>query len=297
MKQLCVGLVVGILLMTLSAMPASASLMAAGPLPAPSTLAYAAPATCGPVYTIRWGDTLRTIAARCGVTIFDLLDANPGIRNPDRIIAGQRLNIPGETPPPSPPETDTYVVRRGDTLANIAYRFHTTVGALLRANPYIGNANRIYPGQVIKLTGAPQPPTPPAAPSFTSVQIPLIALSTNGPVGCGDTLVLVTRNIAATSAPLTAAVEQLLSIHTQFYGQSGLYDPLYQANLAIESVTVEDGLATIKLSGQLSLGGVCDDPRVIAQFDALGHQFSTVQRVQVFVNGIALEDLLSGKGL
>jgi len=297
-KQLRILLVVGIMLLTLGAAPAIASSTPAGPVPASLAPASMAPTDCGPVYTVKWGDSLNTIAMRCGITILALLDSNPGITNPNRIFAGQRLNIPGGTPPPPPaPGPATYVVKRGDTLGTIAYRFHTTVAALMKANPLIGNPNRIYPGQVIKLPVTPEPPTPPGPPSFTRVQVPLIAMSTNGPLGCGDTVVMVTRNVSATIAPLTAAVQQLLSIHDRFYGQSGLYDPLYNTNLAVQSVTINNGLATIKLTGKLSLGGECDDPRVAAQFDALGHQFSSVQKVQVFINGTPLENLLGGKGV
>jgi len=297
-KQIRILLVVGIMLLTLGAAPAIASSTPAGPVPASLAPASMAPTDCGPVYTVKWGDSLNTIAMRCGITILALLDSNPGITNPNRIFAGQRLNIPGGTPPPPPaPGPATYVVKRGDTLGTIAYRFHTTVAALMKANPLIGNPNRIYPGQVIKLPVTPEPPTPPGPPSFTRVQVPLIAMSTNGPVGCGDTVVMVTRNVSATIAPLTAAVQQLLSIHDRFYGQSGLYDPLYNAYLAVQSVTINNGLATIKLTGKLSLGGECDDPRVAAQFDALGHQFSSVQKVQVFINGTPLENLLGGKGV
>jgi LysM repeat protein len=302
MKHLRILLVLGIMLLTVGAAPASATSTPTAPVPASQAPVVMAPIVsvaspnCGPVYMVKWGDSLGTIAKRCGITILALLGANPGIANPNRIFPGQRLNIPGGTPPtPPPPGPGTYVVKRGDTMANIAYQFHTTVAALRQANPAIGNPDRIYPGQVIKLPGTP--PTPPGPPSFTSVQIPLIAMSTNGPVGCGDTIVMVTRNVPSTTAPLNAAVEQLLSIHTQFYGQSGLYDPLYKANLAVQSVTINNGLATIKLTGTLNLGGVCDDPRVAAQFDALGRQFSTVQQVQVFINGTPLENLLSGKGV
>jgi hypothetical protein len=120
---------------------------------------------------------------------------------------------------------------------------------------------------------------------------------TNGPVGCGDTVVMVTRPVSPTVAPLTAALEQLLSIHTRYYGTSGLYDPLYNSNLSVQDVTINNGVATIKLTGTLSLAGECDDPRVAAQFDSIGRQFPTVQKVQVFVNGTPLDNLLSGKGV
>lgn len=45
-------------------------------------------------------------------------------------------------------------VVRGDTLRKIADRCGTTVSALRRANPEIGNGNLIFPGQVLQLPGA-----------------------------------------------------------------------------------------------------------------------------------------------
>lgn len=44
-------------------------------------------------------------------------------------------------------------VESGDTLRKIANRCGTTVSALRRANPEIGNGNLIYPGQVLLLPG------------------------------------------------------------------------------------------------------------------------------------------------
>ena len=46
-------------------------------------------------YTIASGDTLSAIAAENGVTVADLLAANPSITNADRIGAGDSLTIPG----------------------------------------------------------------------------------------------------------------------------------------------------------------------------------------------------------
>jgi LysM repeat protein len=45
-------------------------------------------------------------------------------------------------------------VVKGDTLRKIADRCGTTVSALQRANPGIGNGNLIYPGQALTLPGA-----------------------------------------------------------------------------------------------------------------------------------------------
>ena len=58
--------------------------------------------TATTVYVVRPGDTLSGIAARFGVSVAALAQAN-GIRNPSRIFVGQRLRIPrGNTGPAAP---------------------------------------------------------------------------------------------------------------------------------------------------------------------------------------------------
>ncbi len=61
----------------------------------------ATPTTAPPrstvVYEVQPGDLLSTIAANFGVTVDDILEANPDIDNPDMIFVGNELVIP----PPS----------------------------------------------------------------------------------------------------------------------------------------------------------------------------------------------------
>ena len=45
-------------------------------------------------YTVRPGETLYIIAARFNVTIQEIVQANPTITNPNRIGAGQEINVP-----------------------------------------------------------------------------------------------------------------------------------------------------------------------------------------------------------
>jgi LysM repeat protein len=45
-------------------------------------------------YVIVAGDTLSTIAERFGVTVDQILAANPSIADPNRIAVGQVINIP-----------------------------------------------------------------------------------------------------------------------------------------------------------------------------------------------------------
>ncbi|MBZ0274258.1 LysM peptidoglycan-binding domain-containing protein, partial [bacterium] len=51
-------------------------------------------AGCGYYVTVQRGDTLSEIAERYDVTVNDLLEANPGIDNPNRILEGQKVRIP-----------------------------------------------------------------------------------------------------------------------------------------------------------------------------------------------------------
>ena len=114
-------------------------------------------------------------------------------------------------------------------------------------------------------------------------------------IGCGDTLVFVDRDITPTSAPLSAAIREQLSIHDLNYGQSALYNALYQSNLTLASASIVNGHATINLTGNLSTGGVCDIPRVEAQLEETALQFSTVTGVTVYVNNVELHQALSQK--
>ena len=136
--------------------------------------------------------------------------------------------------------------------------------------------------------------------SVTSVHIYLVAIgAAHGPgihIGCGDSLVAVTHPVAATTAPLSAALRVLLRDHRQYYGQSGLYNALYQSRLVVHSVRVTAGRAVIRLTGRLRLGGVCDDPRVRGQLRHTALQFATVQTVQIYVNNVPLSQALSEKG-
>jgi hypothetical protein len=133
----------------------------------------------------------------------------------------------------------------------------------------------------------------------THVKVALISLNDNGKsgtaVGCGDSVVFVDRQVPATQAPLRTALEQLLSIKSQTYGQSGLYNALYQSNLKVDDVAITNGTATIHLSGTTQLGGVCDDPRFAAQLTQTALQFDTVKKVNIFVNGKTLQEVTSEK--
>jgi hypothetical protein len=142
-------------------------------------------------------------------------------------------------------------------------------------------------------------PLPTDVPAVSSVQIFMIGVDDNGqsgkPVGCGDSLIPVLIQIPPTQGVLRAALGTLLALKDQYYGESGLYNSLYQSDLQVESLSIQSGIATVKLTGDLSLGGECDNPRVQAQLEQTVLQFSTVSEAVIYINGRPLAEILSLK--
>lgn len=115
------------------------------PVPEPTPEPTPDPNPTNQTYTVVRGDTLFSIAARYRTTVAELAALN-NIVNPNLIFPGQVLKIP------SPSTTvSTYTVRSGDTLSSIAARFNTTATELAAINN-ISNPNRIFPGQILRLT-------------------------------------------------------------------------------------------------------------------------------------------------
>ncbi|MBX5483633.1 MAG: LysM peptidoglycan-binding domain-containing protein [Myxococcaceae bacterium] len=114
---------------------------------------------------IRRGDTLSGIAARYGTTVAALMKANPQIKNPNLIYAGDWLNIPGQRDTfESTPSGTRYTVRRGDTLSAIGARYGVSYMEIARVN-HIANPNLIYPGQQLVIPTRSNTPAPAPTPA------------------------------------------------------------------------------------------------------------------------------------
>jgi hypothetical protein len=132
----------------------------------------------------------------------------------------------------------------------------------------------------------------PAPPGNETVSIYLILLDDNGqtgiPVGCGDSLVDVTVEIPVAGSleeRIEFTLEYLFALEDYDYGESGFVNPLYNSNLVVDEVTIEDGTATVDLLGQIVSAGVCDDPRLIGQIVQTILQFEGIDEVIVNLNG------------
>jgi len=133
----------------------------------------------GSVYTVSSGDTMWDIARAFGTSVDALRRVNY-IERGSRIYVGQRLKIPtgatnlkergqpsssrtyastDDTPPPvassnrNSDNDQTYTVKSGNTLWEIARMYGTTTAELRRLND-MKPTSRIFPGQVLKVSGS-----------------------------------------------------------------------------------------------------------------------------------------------
>jgi hypothetical protein len=136
-------------------------------------------------------------------------------------------------------------------------------------------------------------------PQTINIDVALIALEDNGAsgkkIGCDDSVVLVEQQIPYTTGTLRAAIERLLSFGSDPFGENELYNSLASSDLSVDDVVIANGVATIELTGALSIGGVCDAPRVQAQLEETALQFDTVNSVKILLNGEPLSEALSSQ--
>jgi LysM repeat protein len=133
------------------------------------------------------GETLKSIAARYGIALVDLINNNPGVLNPDLIFSGQPIFIPiiygaqpvplsgspaptpapgtptststaGPTPTITPTPSATpvgagnfiqVIVHSGESFVTYVARYGVSPHRLRNANQQIADPNLIFPGQII----------------------------------------------------------------------------------------------------------------------------------------------------
>ena len=99
-------------------------------------------------HTVSAGDSFESIANKYGVTVRELVSANPQL-----LKLGDKLTVPAAIAiiqNGGGGSTRTYTVKPGDTLSSIAIKYGTTVAKIASANN-IANVNIISVGQVLTI--------------------------------------------------------------------------------------------------------------------------------------------------
>lgn len=94
------------------------------------------------IHVVQPGESLYRISQRYNVPLQYIIQQNE-LQNPNKLTPGQTIVVPQPT--------ETYTVKRGDTLGNIAADNGTTVMKLWQDNPQLGGTDRIFPGQQLVL--------------------------------------------------------------------------------------------------------------------------------------------------
>ena len=158
--------------------------------------------------------------------------------------------------------------------------------------------NHVQPGTISAEVLATKEATP--VQDSREVKVYLVAVGDDGysgkRIGCGDSLVAVTRTSSKSTTPLKAALEELLAMPRETKREmpkEGLGNYVFGPDLKLSSASISKGTATIRFSGEISVAGICDEPRITEQIRATAKQFPTVKRVKVFVGKRTLKDAIS----
>ena len=115
---------------------------------------------------VHHGDTVWNFAQKYGVSIKSIETLNKISSQSHMIFADQDLQIPSQhetAKPSSNVKANTYVVKAGDTLWDIAQAHHMSVDQLREMNHIDGNSDLIQVGQVLQVAAASKVNTKAAA--------------------------------------------------------------------------------------------------------------------------------------
>lgn len=144
--------------------------------------------------------------------------------------------------------------------------------------------------------------------SNVMVEIALVKMEDNGAtgekIGCGDSIVLVEKEIEKSS--LESSTKMELALKELFaYGATKVEDEYYNglqhsSDLKVEKVLTGEaaGKKTIAvyLGGQLISAGTCDDPRIMEQISSTVEANSKADEYLIYINGELLKDYFDMSG-
>ena len=224
-------------------------------------------------YRIQSGDTLSAIAARFGVSVKAVTDAN-NISDPDKIVAGKELVIPV---PWNEEAGDTYTIQKGDTIFDLARKNGLTTSVLqnqfyssvLALNQDLAaktqQLDSLMPGTKIilpknKIAAAPLSNNPAATPPESTAQKaePQTPVPTAPKVGAA---------VAATqsdwiNAGVSETFDYLFSGKAEFLGKKSVLEWLKHPKL-LEQLASHIGRAKTNILLAMTTSGIADKTALI----------------------------------
>lgn len=230
---------------------------------------------------------------------------------PTTIAAAPTAQLP-QADCPQPTGWSPYVVVRGDTLFSIAQRAGTTVDALVQAN-CLADANVLETGQTVytpyninpldEVTARQQEQQVPPGRVRLEMYWPIAGDPTGLQIGCEG---VATAQIMAFDGLPTGSIAgdtrlRLTELFTFDNGnrvwESGLFNPFADSSLTVQDVTVNNGHATITLSGQMILAGVCTDALMEDLLLINVFFVPQIQSAMITVDGRNVKQIFDASGL
>lgn len=112
------------------------------------------------IHVVQRGETLFRIALAYGTSVEAIVQTN-GLPDPTSLQVGQRLIIPSGSVSAAVPTAGHHVVQPGETLAQIALRYGSTVELIAALNNIV-NPNQLFVGEVLDVSA-----TAPGHPAIT----------------------------------------------------------------------------------------------------------------------------------
>lgn len=187
-------------------------------------------------YTVKKGDTLYGIAKQYDTSVDEIKKLNNLTSN--TLSIGESLLIPTMNV-----VTDTYVVKRGDTLYGIAKQYNTTIDELKKLNNLTSNTLSI--GQVLLLPGAVTEPNTTIYTVMPGDTLYSIARQFNTTVDILRDLNTLTTNILSIGQKLQIPTSQ--TVYTVVSGDT-LYGIAKKFNTSVDNIKSANNLVNNTLS-------------------------------------------------
>ncbi|MEC0093134.1 LysM peptidoglycan-binding domain-containing protein [Paenibacillus macquariensis] len=105
------------------------------------------------IHMVKKGDTLYELSKKYGISLEKLIEANPQLKDPNKLNIGEKVKIPTESISAPMPEhiIHKHVVKQGDSLWQLSKAWGVTLREMIDANPQLKNPNALLVGEIVNI--------------------------------------------------------------------------------------------------------------------------------------------------
>ena len=105
------------------------------------------------IHMVKKGDTLYNLSGKYGISLEQLIEANPQLLDPNKLNIGEKVKIPSKSvSAPKPEDTvHKHVVKQGDSLWKISKAWGVTLKEMIDANSHLKNPNALLVGEIVNI--------------------------------------------------------------------------------------------------------------------------------------------------